>query len=115
MAKNDGKYSKTLMFYAGTHVDQSPNNPMNTTNLISTPDITGNIGSCTTQVTTAYSKRTSMWRAERTDIATNSCTGQVEHFVSWEYTGVAGLGFIGLFIVGIVVFFAILIAFFNAW
>lgn len=59
---------------------------MNTQNLISTPDITGNIGSCTTQVVTAESKRINLWKTEYTTIATNSCTGGVKEFTTYNYT-----------------------------
>jgi len=59
---------------------------MNTNNIISTPDITGNIGSCTTQVARAISERYSWFTQEVTNIATNSCTGDVTIYTSWEFT-----------------------------
>jgi hypothetical protein len=50
---------------------------MNSNNLISTPDITGNIGSCSTQTVVVAAERTSVWKVKDTAIATNSCTGQL--------------------------------------
>lgn len=49
-------------------------------------DISGNVGSCTTQTVDAISNRISWMKEEVTTIATNSCTGQVEHYHSWQYT-----------------------------
>lgn len=75
---------------------------MNTQNIISTPEITGNIGSCTTQVAHVTSKRLNWYQVETTSIATNSCTGEVTTYQAWEYTfGAFGLG-IGVVIIGFV-------------
>lgn len=57
-----------------------------TTNIISTPEITGNIGSCTTQVAEVTSQRLSFYKVEKTAIATNSCTGEVTHYKTWEFS-----------------------------
>ena len=49
---------------------------MNTTNIVSTPNIEGNIGSCevkTIQNTTGNQ----IWRTETTVIFTNSCSGEI--------------------------------------
>lgn len=73
---------------------------MNTTNLISTPEITGNIGSCTTQVTSASGQR-NLFAEEEISIATNSCTGQVTEYKSWEITGFGGTLIAFIFIVGV--------------
>lgn len=60
---------------------------MTTTNVISTPEITGNVGSCTTTMASAISNRISFWKEERTTLATNSCDGSVREFKSVEFTG----------------------------
>lgn len=59
---------------------------MTTTNVISTPEITGNIGSCTTQSTSVPSKRLGFFKQEITYITTNSCTGEVNTYQSYAYT-----------------------------
>ena len=54
-----------------------------TNNIISTPDITGNIGSCTSQsikVPTEYN----ILAAHYETIVTNSCTGEVTTYPTWE-------------------------------
>ena len=52
---------------------------MTTQNIISTPEITGNIGSCTTQTEQVIITSSLMYDNGYT-IATNSCTGQVKEF-----------------------------------
>lgn len=74
---------------------------MNTTNVISTPDVTGNIGNCTSSTTTAVAQRLSFWKEEKVSFVTNSCDGTVREFRNVEYTGVAGWIF---FILGFIVF-----------
>ena len=73
---------------------------MPTTNLVSTPNITGNIGSCTTQ-TTMVTTRQSLWTYDVREIATNSCTGETEtydHFAG--LTGDVGFClFLGMLVV----------------
>lgn len=49
---------------------------MNTHNIISTPNITGNIGSCTTQTVTVV-ERSGVWHETGHTTATNSCTGEI--------------------------------------
>lgn len=56
---------------------------MNTYNVVSTPEITGNIGSCTSNsivVETGYN----IWKTTKSTIVTNSCTGEVSKFDSWS-------------------------------
>lgn len=50
---------------------------MNTTNIISTPDITGNIGSCQTNVVKQIT-RDGVFTSDGFTISTNSCNGNVE-------------------------------------
>lgn len=53
-----------------------------TINVVSTPNIQGNIGSCTSQsvvVDTGYN----MLKHDYKTIVTNSCTGQVTSYDSW--------------------------------
>ncbi len=59
-----------------------------TTNIISTPEITGNIGSCTTQKVTAVSGRDSLLTVNVVDVTTNSCTGEVTTYNYWEFSGI---------------------------
>jgi len=73
---------------------------MNKANILTvTPNISGNIGSCTIQsneVTTGNS----FWTSQRQVTQVNSCTGQVVSIN--QYTDYTGLQFIGT--VGIVLF-----------
>lgn len=62
---------------------------METTNLISTPAITGNVGSCRTEMASAYSGRLSFWKEEQTTLATNSCDGSVREYKTVQFTGAA--------------------------
>lgn len=55
---------------------------MQTTNLVSTPNITGNVGSCTSQSVTADTGYNILTKNYNT-IVTNSCTGQVTIYPSW--------------------------------
>lgn len=64
---------------------------MTTQNIISTPKITGNVGSCTSQGITTVSGRTSWSKVEITNTVTNSCTGEVKTFQTWEYTATFGM------------------------
>ncbi|MBP7209599.1 MAG: hypothetical protein KBA02_00220 [Paludibacteraceae bacterium] len=67
-----------------------------THNIISTPNITGNIGSCETHTASVVSARLSFWKQERTNIATNSCTGDATYYKTWEYAPPSYPIFIGL-------------------
>ena len=59
---------------------------MNTTNLISTPNINGNVGSCSTEMVTAKGTRT-VFVQEIIQVLTNSCNGEVQRINTWELTG----------------------------
>lgn len=61
---------------------------MKTTNLVSTPNITGNIGSCTTQVVEIPAGR-GFWVQDYIEVSTNSCTGEVAQYENWGFTGSA--------------------------
>lgn len=71
---------------------------MNTTNIVSTPNITGNIGSCQTSAVQVETGR-STWKKETMTITTNACTGEVQQFSSWEYTGLFWAGPVFIFMV----------------
>ena len=60
---------------------------INTNNIISTPEITGNIGTCTSQTTKAVSGRSSIFKEQVVTIVTNSCSGNAMTYNSWEFTG----------------------------
>lgn len=84
---------------------------MQTNNIVSTPNITGNIGSCTTQEVSVNSGRQSFWKVETTTLATNSCTGDVREFHSYEYTFSAfGVGFAAFLVI-----MALILAFTSRW
>ena len=74
---------------------------MNTLNVVSTPEITGNIGSCTSQVVSAVSGRPSLWIREMTHVVTNSCTGEVTTYGSWEFCFSTLIASIMIFVVSI--------------
>ena len=59
---------------------------METHNIISTPLITGNVGSCTSESINVVKERLSVWKEKTETIVTNSCTGQVTTYESWEWT-----------------------------
>lgn len=75
-------------------------------NIISTPDITGNIGSCTSQSITVESGRT-FFILNKSTVVTNSCTGQIEEFKTWEFA--PSMQMIGA------IFFLFLIFLFLIW
>lgn len=79
---------------------------MQTTNIISTPDITGNIGSCTTEIRTLTRDREHFWRLEKRDVETNSCTGEVHYYDYYTYRGEAFVG--GIVLAGIAFFVLIM-------
>ena len=61
---------------------------MNTTNLISTPEITGNIGSCITDIKEIIVSRSSIFTFDMQTVATNSCNGTQEIIGEyWEFSG----------------------------
>lgn len=68
---------------------------MNTQNIISTPDITGNIGSCKTEKVESK-VHGGMIKSEYKVILTNSCTGQIVSDYNYtDFTFFSGFG-IGL-------------------
>jgi len=74
---------------------------METVNLVSTPNITGNIGSCTTSTTDVLTGR-NLWTESYDVYVTNSCTGEatiVGH--TWAWSGEATLLSLG---VGVIIF-----------
>ena len=75
---------------------------MNTQNIISTPDITGNIGSCTSQSIEAVSGRT-LFKENIITVVTNSCTGDVKEYQSWRISGAT----VVITFIGIIVAFAL--------
>ncbi len=78
-------------------------NNIKTNNIISTPDITGNIGSCTSQSVTVESGY-NILTTQETTIVTNSCTGQTTTFNSWSLGGFPWM--IG--VLGIIIFWTIM-------
>ena len=56
---------------------------MKTTNIISTPEITGNIGTCETKVAENMS-RGGFYKREYQVVMTNSCTGQIIKDYTYE-------------------------------
>ena len=77
---------------------------METHNIISTPDVTGNIGSCTTQAEQVIVK-SSLFRDTGYTIATNSCTGVVEKY---DYNSINGPS---IFIFGLFILFVMFLVF----
>jgi len=80
---------------------------MPTTNLVASPNVKGDISSCTTNLVFLNgSSRDGFWTEQNTGFATNNCTGHVQEFNSWQFTGVAD----GIFtLIGIVIVIAIFI------
>lgn len=65
---------------------------METHNIISTPAITGNIGSCSSQSVRILNK-SSFFREYGTNIVTNSCTGEVQN-IPYLDNSIIGGGFL---------------------
>lgn len=84
---------------------------MENLNVVSTPNITGNVGSCSTQVVTQASERSSFFIQTYHDIATNSCTGEQSISTYWSYSGEVSFTF-GVFVIAI---FVVLIRFVFRW
>lgn len=74
---------------------------METTNLISTPDITGNIGTCTSNGITYVSGRDGIFTETLTTTVTNSCTGEVKSYEHWGFTNFAS-GIVAFFIISLI-------------
>lgn len=58
---------------------------MTTNNIVSTPNITGNIGSCTSQLVSVDSGR-NIFIQYQENIVTNSCTGEIKTYQNWDFT-----------------------------
>ncbi len=80
---------------------------MDTHNVISTPNITGNIGSCSTSMI-SMRQSSDVWGSIKKDYATNSCTGVVTEGPLYWDGSFAPYG-IGLFILGLA-FIAVIFA-----
>lgn len=79
---------------------------MNTVNVVSTPNINGNVSSCKTEVTVVENAtRPSFFYYTNESYATNNCTGKTDVYESWSltgYTAIAGLVLIALVGYGII-------------
>lgn len=67
---------------------------MKTNNIISTPDITGNIGSCTSQAQLVITN-SGLFRETGYTVVTNSCTGVA---TTTNYSALEGITVIGCFV-----------------
>jgi len=56
-----------------------------TNNIISTPNITGNVGSCNSSSVSVHSGAT-LFREFYTNVITNSCTGQTSTYQNWSFS-----------------------------
>lgn len=79
---------------------------MNTQNIISTPDITGNIGSCTSQSIQTISGRT-LFKENTISVVTNSCTGDVKEYQSWQFSEMGAMSLIAGIVVATFLLFVI--------
>lgn len=71
-----------------------------TTNIVSTPNITGNIGSCTTNEVKQITN-SGFFTDKGYTIATNSCTGEVQRLDYYSIGGgITTLFFLGIIIIG---------------
>lgn len=76
---------------------------MPTSVLINPSGVEGNISSCKTEITYLNgTSRNSLWVEGNTGYATNNCTGQVDKFESWGFTGFADGVFIFISVVVVV-------------
>ena len=73
---------------------------METHNIISTPNLTGNIGACTISKTVADSTRVSFLKYKQVTLTVNSCTGEMLQFETINYSpsGFILLGMLLVFI-----------------
>lgn len=74
---------------------------MTTQNIISTPNITGNVGSCNTD-TKQVIVDSKFMRDTGFTVATNSCTGDITQYPYHSLNGGAYIGVFGIFIIIIV-------------
>lgn len=71
---------------------------MKTTNLISTPNIEGNIGSCEVK-TIKNTTGSQVWRTETTVIFTNSCSGEIiKENIYYDYSSFKFMVFVFILI-----------------
>lgn len=82
---------------------------MTTNNLISTPNITGNIGSCKSELTQVYSN-VGLLTSQGVNVVTNSCTGKVD---TTSFEEVSHVGVIGGLTFSVIVFFTLIAMIFN--
>lgn len=59
---------------------------MKTLNVISTPEITGNISSCETKSIVVRSGRESVWFENYVTVTTNNCSGKTTEYGTWGFT-----------------------------
>jgi len=83
-------------------------NQIKTNNIISTPLITGNIGSCTSQEVSTISGRDNIWTVNKVNIITNSCTGEVTQYNTWEFSDLSCFCFVSIVCIFAIIFFAII-------
>jgi hypothetical protein len=86
-------------------MDTTPTPNISTHNIISTPNIEGNIGTCTSNKIQVSGKRNNIWTEEVTSIVTNSCTGHVDKYISWGLTEFTGFMMFSLMVVIVGSFF----------
>jgi len=77
---------------------------MPTTNLISTPEVTGNIGSCTSFAQPVLI-RSGFFKEEGYTVVTNSCTGEV---TNTNYTALADIGVAMIITLGVILIVGVL-------
>lgn len=88
--------------------------PINTTNLVSTPNIEGNIGQC--QVNTAVigcTTRINAFTCQDTGYATNSCTGKTDIYQTWSFSGLSWVIIVVLFVMLVAVILKIITKIFD--
>lgn len=77
---------------------------METLNVVTGSGIEGNIGSCGMQITQVVTER-HFWTEETLQLATNSCTGTVSEYETWQFTGASvwgGFAILGLMLLAFV-------------
>ena len=83
---------------------------MQNTAIVASPEVSGNIGSCTSEQITVIKERNGFFTIDRQDIVTNSCTGQVVSYDEyWVFTDIGGMT-IALLIFGFIIVVGITLA-----
>lgn len=73
-----------------------------TVNVISTPNIEGNVGSCTSKAEKILLEG-GFWSETGQTIVTNSCTGKVDIYPYYEFSGAAVIVILlGVFFAGVI-------------